>query len=327
MAKDSKTRAWLIFFAVVCLGVALWAPVRVFYYQHRYKPIVDVRPRDATCFVAIAYPGVSKDVPAGSQDITPTAFESHLKILRERGYTPIRLEDVLAFYKEGKPLPRKAVLTTFEQARKTSYFEARQMLQNYRWKAVMGVCTSPIHARDAQALLWPYLRDMLTMGSWDLAGQSQHGFQFIPAFSDGSAGPFFSTPKWLDDAGRHEYPEEFRTRIQGDHQDFLAEFFRETRQKPLAFFFPYGDYGQYDERAKIVRMANLYQVGEKYELGFTLGNLALNTRLTDRRRLNRLLIDPKWTAVELANRLDAFWPMEMSKDTRMHVFQDRKSVV
>ena len=326
MSKDSNTRAWLIFFAVVCLGAALWAPLRAFYYQHRYQPIADARPRDAACFVAVVYPGVSEDPPAGSQDITPAAFEAQIKILRDRGYTPIELKDVLAFYDEGKPLPRKAILTTFSQTRKTSYFEVRQLLRVHRWKAVMGICTSPIHARDPQALLWPYLRDMLNSGSWELAGESQNGYPFVPAFSDGSTGPFFSTPKWLAEANRHEYPEEFRARIRGDHEAFLAEFARETQQKPLAFFFPYGDYGQFDERAQFVRLSNLYQVGEKYPLGFALGNLALNTRLTDRRRLNRLLVDPQWTAEELANRLDAFWPMEMALDTRMHVFS-RESVI
>lgn len=326
MARETNVRAWLIFLAVLCLAVALWTPLRAFYYRQRYSPSADPRTADATCFVALAYSGVADDVLPGSMDITPAAFEQQLKILRARGYTPIGLDDVLAFYKEGKLLPRKAVLTTFEQSRKTSYFEVRHLLRAYHWRAVMGVCTSPMHARDDQALRWPYLRDMLAMGPWELAAQSQHGFHYVPAFSDGSSGPFFSTPKWLDEAGRHEYPSEFRARIGKDHDDLLAEFQRETRQKPLAFFFPYGDYGQFDERAKFVRLSNLYQVGEKYELGFTLGALALNTRLTDRRRLNRLLVDPRWTAEDLADRLDAFWPMEVDGDQRLHVFRNESVI-
>lgn len=326
MAKESNVRAWLIFFAVLCLAVALWTPLRSLYYRQRYRPAIDTGLSDAACFVAIAYSGVADEVLPGSMDITAAAFEQQLKILRERGYTPIQLEDVLAFYEKGKLLPRKAVLTTFEQSRKTSYFEVRHLLRAYHWRAVMGVCTSPIHARDAQALRWPYLRDMLTMGAWELAAESQHGFQFVPAFSDGSSGPFFSTPKWLSRAERHEYPEEFRERIRQDHKDLLAEYQRETQHQPLAFFFPYGDYGQYDERAKFVRLSNLHQVGEQYALGFTLGSLALNTRLTDRRRLNRLLVDPTWTPEELANRLDAFWPMEMTEDARMHIFRNESVI-
>lgn len=326
MAKESNASAWLIFFAILCLGVALWTPLRRLYYRQRYQSDAATLTRDATCFVAIAYAGVAADVPEGSKDITPAAFERQIKMLRERGYSPIGLDDVLAFYEAGKLLPRKAILTTFEQSRKTSYFEARQLLRIYRWRAVMGVCTSPMHARDAQALRWPYLRDMLTMGPWELAAQSQRGFHLVPAFSDGSKGPFFSTPKWLSEAERHEYPEEFRARIHQDHENFCAEFARETKQQPSAFFFPYGDYGQYDERAKFVRLSNLYQVGEKYALGFTLGSLALNTQMSDRRRLNRLLVDPTWTAEELANRLDAFWPMEMAADSSMQVFRNESVI-
>lgn len=325
MTKESNVRAWLIFLGVVCLAIALWRPLRSLYYSHRFIRPPEL-PAESTAFVAIAYTGVSGEPLRGSKDVTPSAFEQHIKILRERGYTPIGLSEVLEFYNEGKPLPHKAVLTTFEQSRKTSYFEARQILRDYHWRAVMGVCLEPMQKRDAQALRWPYLRDMLAMGHWDLAVESDKGFNFVPAFSDGSSGPFFSTPKWLAEKERHEYPEEFRARVVADHHAVITEYRKEIGENPIAFFFPYGDYGQYDERAKFLRLSNLSQVGKHYQLGFTLGSLALNTATTDRRRLNRLLVDPTWTPEEFADRLDAFWPMEMGGDRQMHIFQ-QESVI
>jgi tetratricopeptide (TPR) repeat protein len=113
---------------------------------------------------------------------------------------------------------------------------------------------------------------------------------------------------WLEQQQRYEVPEEFNQRVKEDHQGVIDEFKRELGVSPSVFFFPYGDYGQYDEMARVVRTINLRQVGTNYLLGFTLGNLALNTKYSDRTRLNRLLVNPKWTARELADRLDRVWP-------------------
>ena len=314
VAKDRNIRAWLIFLGMVCLVAALWTPLKVLYYRHGYTVTEVAVKRDADTFVAIDFYGVSSDAGKGSQDVSTAVFTEELRLLRERGYVPIGLDDVRAFYKEKKLLPRRAVLMTFEQSRKSSYFETRDLLQTYKWKAVMGVYTQPIHSKDAQALLWPYLRDMITRGSWDLAAQSERGFDFIETNPSGHTGPFFSTPQWLATENRYELPEEFNTRITQDHQKVIGEFEKEAGFKPIAFFFPYGDYGQYEERANVVRVINMYQVGSHYELGFILGQLALNTRNSDPRRLNRLLVNSAWTPQEFINKLDSFWPMETVSD-------------
>ena len=174
----------------------------------------------------------------------------------------------------------------------------------------MGVTTAPMHTKDAQVLLWPYLRDMLTMGSWELAAQSENGFDFIPTSPAGRTGSFFGNPQWLEDRKRYELPEEFNRRLQEDHEKVIQEFEKETGASPIAFFFPYGDYGQYEEQSKVVRVTNMHQVGAHYELGFILGQLALNTRHSDPRRLNRLLVDPAWSPQAFIDKLETFWPVE-----------------
>ena len=97
VSRETNVRSWLIFLAVLCLAVALWTPLRSFYYRPRYRPAAAAGVADASCFVALAYSGVADEILPGSMDITPAAFEEQIKILRERGYTPIGLEDVLEF--------------------------------------------------------------------------------------------------------------------------------------------------------------------------------------------------------------------------------------
>lgn len=321
VAKDRNVRAWLIFIGLLCFGIALWTPLRALYYRYGYTDAVVEVKRDAETFVAIAYYGVNDVVQPGSQDISTAAFSEQLRLLKAHGYTPIGLGDVRAFYKSGTRLPRKAVLMTFEQSRKSSYFEIRDLLHLYKWKAVMGVVTEPIHDKDAQALLWPYLRDMLTMGSWDLAAQSEKGFSLIETSPSGGTGAFFAMPQWLAAENRFERPEEFNARLAADHERVIGEFQREAGIKPVAFFFPYGDYGQYEEQANVVRVTNLHQVGAHYDLGFILGQLALNSRSSDPRRLNRLLVNPQWSPEAFIAKLDMFWPLDMVREARNSSFE------
>ncbi len=322
--KDSQVKTWLIFLGVLLIAFSLWVPVRALWSRYRYtRPVASVQ-RTAESFVALAYHGVSEEASKPeSMDIQPAAFEAQISALTAKGYTPIGLEDVTAFYQEGKLLPEKAVLLTFEQTRKSTYFEARSVLRKYRWRAVMGVWTEPMHAEDEQALRWPYLRDMFTLGIWDLVAESREGFHYIPAGPEGATGPFLTTPMWLEQNKRYELPEEFATRLQTDHQEVIQEFKKEMGVAPVAFFYPYGDYGQYDEMAKVVRTINLQQVGTNYHLGFTLGTLALNTRYSDTARLNRLLVDPKWTPQELVDRLERVWPFSQDDAYRIRNFDSQ----
>ncbi len=323
MQKDSQIRNWLLFFGVVLIGAALWTPVRTLWTRYTStKPTYAVDARSgANSFLAIAYYGVSEEaVNPGSQDTLPEVFRRHVDELAGRGYVTIDLEDVRKFYQEKKPLPQKALLLTFEQSRKTSYFETRSILNAHKWRAVMGVWTDPIHKGDPQALLWPYLSDMLAMGTWDLAAQSNKGFDYIPAGPNGETGPFFTTPKWLPVEQRYEIPTEFVTRLEKDHKSIMDEFQKKVKEKPQAFFFPYGDYGQYDSNARIIREVNLREVGTNYVLGFTLGALALNTQFSDPRRLNRLLVNPNWSAKELGDKLDAFQPYNVDRSNKLRSF-------
>lgn len=316
--KDSQLRAWLISLGVLLLGVALWTPLRTLWTRHKYvRPETSVV-RDATSFVALAFPGVSSDsMRMGLYDVPTLVFEEQIKELAARGYQAIDLADVRAFYKEGKLLPRRAILLTFEQTRKSSYFEARSILNRYAWKAVMGVWAKPIQQKDAQSLLWPYLRDMTKLGTWDLAAQSYDGFQAIPAGPNGEKSAFLSTPMWKSIQYRYEAPEEFISRVRGDHVKIITEMKNETGASPIAYFYPYGNYGQHDEEAHVVRETNLKLVDQNYACGFILGSLGLNTQYTDVARLNRLLVNPRWSAKELVDYVDQLQPFSVEQEQRV----------
>lgn len=313
--KVTYTTSWLHFLAVLCLLIAWWVPIKIVMERVLWPRARPSGPRDSLAFVAIAYEGVStKD-----GDVPPERFREHIEALKAAGYHPIRLADVEALFREGRPLPRRAVLVTFDHSRKTSYFATHTTLRRTGWNAVMFLWTKPIIERDPAALLWPYLRSMVRSGIWEIGAESHDALRRIVSSPRGLTGNFMTSPQWKADEQRYESLEEFHERLERDHAICRELIEKHLGIVPLAYAYPFGDFGQYQHRAIATRPINLGLVGRHYRLGFIVGNLALNTRFSDPRRLNRLLVRPEWTGQDLVHRLDMAWPNEsptLEKDGR-----------
>ena len=303
----SYASSWMHFLIFLCLIVAWYFPMRALI-THWLWPTVEPGPRNSYAFVALAYEGVSKR----TNEVSTALFSEHLDALRARGYVPIGLEDVRQLLYEGKPVPQKAVLLTFDHGRKTSYFAVDPILKSAGWRAVMFLWTHPIIEKDSAALLWPYVRIMSRSGTWELGAQSHNGFAAIAASPRGYLGHFMTTAKWLPDENRFETPVEFANRLEQDHETCLEIIQKKVGVKPIAYAYPYGDFGQFESRAAFARRVNLQLTSKHYALGFLTGNLAANTRYSDPKRINRLRVKPEWSGEDLVDFLDRSWPVEES---------------
>ncbi len=301
------TSSWMHFMIVLCLVVAWYFPLRALI-SHWMYPDVKAGPRTSYAFVALAYEGVSQR----TNEVNTALFTEHLKELRSRGYVPIQLEDVRQLLYEGKPVPQKSVLLTFDHGRKSSYFAADPILKSAGWKAVMFLWTHPIIDKDPAALLWPYIQIMSRSGTWELGAQSFNGFAAVPASQQGYLGHFMTTAKWLAEENRFETPAEFADRLAQDHEACLQVIEKKTGIKPKAYAYPYGDFGQFESRAVFARLVNLQLASKYYSLGFLTGNLSVNTRYSDPKRLNRLRVKPEWSGEDLVDFLDRSWPVDES---------------
>lgn len=315
MAKDSNIYAWLGFFGLICLCIALWGPISRVYWSIRNRKIEREKeiPRTADCFLALSYEGVSRLPDPSGRYISSDAFRAHIMALIGAGYHPIGLQDICDFYYDKKLLPEKAILITFENTRKSTYFETRPILEELNWRAVMGVVTKKVGTWDSDVILRPYLKNMAMDARWDLASESHDGTEFIVVSPQGRKAAFFSSLMWHEQESRYESMEDFKDRIEKDHQAALAEFEGKLNTKPLAFFFPLGNYGQFEQSNRLLREANLEAVARHYKLGFILNNQALNEATSDPRRLNRTTIQPDMTPDELLALLDCAWPFKSTE--------------
>lgn len=312
MARDSNVSAWLALAGIICLCLALWTPIAHVFWGIRNRNVDhnESLPRNANCFLAISYEGISPVPDPSGRFIFAQDFRAHIAALKNAGYHAIGLEDVRAFYEDHRPLPPKAILLTFENTRKNTFFEGRAILEDLNWRAVMGVITRRVNSKDRDTILWPYLKSMAMDDRWDLACESSNGVGFIAADSQGLRAPFFATRKWLFNESRFESVDEFKERIDADHAAAIRDFESKLHQKPIAFFFPLGNYGQFEQGGRTLRDANLDSVSKFYKLGFILNNQALNEATTDHRRLNRMSIPPSMTPEALVATLNNAWPFE-----------------
>ena len=314
MRKDQNRTAWLVLLGLVCLGVATWGVFNSIYWKRReriQKAALDMAKRTSDSFVAIAYGGVTTNPDVGGDFVSTKKFASQLDALTAAGYTPITLEDVARFYKEGRRLPAKSLLITFENSRRSSYFTTGSLLEKRRWHAVMGVVTDDVRKEVEGVILAPYLKHMKSSPTWELAAESDHGTGEVAAGADGRTAMFFSSPEWLPDLSRFETLEEFDRRIRADHAAAVSFFSNKLGCAARAFFFPMGNYGQFEAHNRQLREANLKAVEDFYDMGFIIDGFGYNDALSDPRRLARLKVDPAWSADELVRILDGVWPREI----------------
>ena len=73
----------------------------------------------------------------GKYVISPAEFENDLQYLKKHGYTTILMSDLIA-YTQGKELPGKPVLLTFDDGYYNNYLYAFELAKQYQCKFVIS---------------------------------------------------------------------------------------------------------------------------------------------------------------------------------------------
>ncbi len=99
-----------------------------------------------------------KDVD--SWTIGPQRFREDLQWLRDHGYTTVLPSEVI----RGDPLPKRAVLLTFDDGYKSVYTQVFPILREFGDKAVVSLITHWIEEGDPGYLTWEECREMADSG-------------------------------------------------------------------------------------------------------------------------------------------------------------------
>lgn len=92
-----------------------------------------------------------------SISVPPDLFEEHLKALSDNGWKGIGLSDAQEFLEQGRPIPPKSVLITFDDGFLDNYVYAYPLLKKYGHKGVIFTVAGKI---EAEGPLRPTLEDV-----------------------------------------------------------------------------------------------------------------------------------------------------------------------
>lgn len=225
----------------------------------------------ATVLPIIMYHSILDD-PArqGRYVISPTLLERDLAYIREKGYTTVVMADLLAYVREGTPLPEKPVMLTFDDGYYNNYAYAHPLLQKYGMRAVLSPvaawsalysahpedCDRPVYSH----LTWEQLREMAESGTWEIQNHSYDMHKY-------TAGQRKGTTKRAEETAA-----QYRTALSEDVRTAQELLTAQVGVTPTTFTYPYGAMSR--EAIPVLQ-----------ELGFS-------ATLTCESRLNTLTDDP-----------------------------------
>jgi peptidoglycan/xylan/chitin deacetylase (PgdA/CDA1 family) len=212
---------------------------------------VDIRYAESV--PVLLYHGVvaGKDWKNDETNISLADFKEQMFSLKRAGYRTVSLSEFHDFMKNGKKLPDKSFLLTFDDGRKDSYYPVDPILKALDYRAVMFAITSrsiePGSSGDSFYLSLSELNDMKKSGRWEIESHGDFDHDWKKISEDGKEGHFLSNRLWLTSQNRIETEDEARKRIIGDLASSKSKIENRLGEKVLAFAYPFNDYGQDSE--------------------------------------------------------------------------------
>jgi peptidoglycan/xylan/chitin deacetylase (PgdA/CDA1 family) len=97
--------------------------------------------------------------------VSPSEFEQQLAYLKRNDFRVVRLADLPDFLEGRRPLPKRAVIITFDDGHISSYQHAYPLLVKYGFHATYFLYTDFLGAKEA--LNWTQIREMQKSGFID----------------------------------------------------------------------------------------------------------------------------------------------------------------
>jgi peptidoglycan/xylan/chitin deacetylase (PgdA/CDA1 family) len=108
-------------------------------------------PRETHAFGILAYHRITEPIPGRAQptwNVPPERFRQQLEGLCDRGFRAWPLTAVLRYVREGKPIPRKVFVVTFDRGYENVYLQAFPILRQLEVPATVFLDTHYLDATE-----------------------------------------------------------------------------------------------------------------------------------------------------------------------------------
>ena len=260
-------------------------------------------------FIAITYFGVSH--AGSSKSVSQNALEKELKALKDMGYETISQQDIIDFYKNGKPLPEKALFLGFEDGRTDSSIFAQPLLERYNYKASMFTYANRVGGGDNKFLNTKQLLDLTKNGFWELGSNGyrltyinilDRNNNYIPMVDDSKYDEIETAQSYTHflmdflrdrDGVPTEDRQEMERRIQTDYDNMKTVYQKGLGYIPGAYIIMHSD-AMYTSMNQLVQFANEQGIKGLYQMNFNKDMKAYNTSGENMVNLNRLQVGAYW---------------------------------
>jgi peptidoglycan/xylan/chitin deacetylase (PgdA/CDA1 family) len=91
--------------------------------------------------------------------VTPAAFEAQLAFLSKQGYHTIHFSDLIAYFDQGRPLPARPIILTFDDGWEDDYAMVYPILKKYGMEGTFFPPTNWVGTSKV-TLTWPQVEEM-----------------------------------------------------------------------------------------------------------------------------------------------------------------------
>lgn len=112
----------------------------------------------------VSQPPAGADAYRKDLTVTPERFREHLQYLKETGYTVVTLDDLLYALAQGKELPEKPVILTFDDGYRDNYENAFPVLREMGYPATFFIITDFVTEARPEYLTWDQIKEMAAGG-------------------------------------------------------------------------------------------------------------------------------------------------------------------
>ncbi|PHV72235.1 hypothetical protein CS063_01805 [Sporanaerobium hydrogeniformans] len=281
---------WLLLLGIV-IGISLYL-----LFPKTYKEPDQTYWKQQKGFSVLAYNGVTRREKEGL--ITREQLETHLKALKEAGYTSIGIQEIIDYYEKGKPLPEQAVCILFEDGRKDTVVFAQPLLEKYNFKAVMMTYASQFLSKDRLFLKEKDLKRLDKNSYWEI-GSSGYRFAYINVKESEQTYNHYLMDYLRDGYGLAvETTQEMTERLSWDYDQLNAVYTEILGYQPRAYQIMHSN-SLYAGMNEAVEKVNDQKIKEYFSIHFNREGTSYNTKQASPYDLNYCIVDEKWSAEEL----------------------------
>lgn len=224
--KNAKCIFALLFIIICCVN---------FFNIHNSDYKETFNTDETICLPVIMYHNISKN-KINQYCVSVKQFEEDLKYIKNQGYSCITSSELIDFVYNGKKLPKKPFMITFDDGYESFYTYAYPLLKKYNMKAVMSIVgnytdmftNQEDHNIDYSHLTWNQVNELNNSGFVEIQNHT-YNLHEITSKRKGAG------------RAKEESFEQFKNIFKKDVQKLNTLILNYTGKKACMFTYPYGN--------------------------------------------------------------------------------------